>query len=141
MANVVKYNSRIVMKHDIEANWKKAINFIPLAGEIIVYDAEDSSTDLTGTDRVSPIIYERFKIGDGITTVNALKFFDETLTLSSDRIMHGDNKTLLSSIIETYILNIDYNTLLAFDITEIITGATSTTSVLGQAILGQMVLA
>lgn len=74
MANVVKYNSRIVMKHDIEANWKKAINFIPLAGEIIVYDAEDSSTDLTGTDRVSPIAYERFKIGDGKQTVTALPF-------------------------------------------------------------------
>lgn len=37
--------------------------------------------------------------------------------------------------------NIDYNTLLAFDTSEIVFGATSTTSVLGQAILGQMVLA
>lgn len=42
----------------------------------------------------------------------------------------------------TYILNIDYDTLLAFDTSEIVFGAgTNTTSVLGQAILGQMVLA
>ncbi len=45
------------------------------------------------------------------------------------------------SLINTYILNIDYNTLLAFDTSELVIGATSTTSVLGQAILGQMVLA
>jgi hypothetical protein len=38
-------------------------------------------------------------------------------------------------------LNIDYETLLAFDTSEIVIGATSATSVLGQAILGQMVLA
>ena len=46
--------SRIVNKHDIEANWIKAVNFIPERGEIIVYDIDDNYT------------YERFKIGDGI---------------------------------------------------------------------------
>ena len=30
-------NARIQHKHDIEANWKKAINFVPLAGELIIY--------------------------------------------------------------------------------------------------------
>lgn len=44
--------------------------------------------------------------------------------------------------LKTYILNIDYDTLLAFDTSEIVFNAgTNTTSVLGQAILGQMVLA
>lgn len=55
-----------------------------------------------------------------------------------------DAITGLSATVQTlepYILNIDYETLLAFDTSEIVTGATSTTSVLGQAILGQMVLA
>jgi hypothetical protein len=47
---------------------------------------------------------------------------------------------LLSNIIETYILTVDYDALLAFDTSELVIGAT-TTSVLGQAILGQMVLA
>lgn len=46
----------------------------------------------------------------------------------------------LSNIIENYILNIDYENLLAFDTSEIVFGASNTTSVLGQAILGQMML-
>lgn len=46
------------------------------------------------------------------------------------------------AIISTYILNIDYDALLAFDTTEIVVGSTTnTTSVLGQAVLGQLVLA
>lgn len=69
-----KIKTRIQQKHDIEANWIKATSFIPLAGEMIVYDAETSSTDLTGTNRTSPITYERFKIGDGKTVVSSLPF-------------------------------------------------------------------
>jgi hypothetical protein len=63
----------------------------------------------------------------------------DTLTgyLESTQVTHGEN--LLSDIVETYILNIDYS-VLAFDPTEIVVGST-TTSVLGQAILGQLVLA
>ena len=60
MANVVKYNSRVVMKHDTKAHWDLAVNFIPLAGEIIVYD------DL-----------KKIKVGDGVTKVNDLKFIGE----------------------------------------------------------------
>lgn len=63
----------------------------------------------------------------------------ESIVVPSTRVTHGED--FLSNILETYILNIDYDTLLAFDTSEIVTGATSTTSVLGQAILGQMVLA
>lgn len=47
----------------------------------------------------------------------------------------------LSTILENYILNIDYDTLLSFDVSEIVVGTTNTTSVLGKAILGQLVLA
>ena len=54
--------SRIVHKHDTETNWNKAINFIPLIGEIIVYDTDENYN------------YERFKIGDGKTTVINLPF-------------------------------------------------------------------
>lgn len=60
MANVVKYNSRVVMKHDTKENWDKATGFIPLKGEIIIY------TDLN-----------RFKIGDGSKTVSQLSFCGE----------------------------------------------------------------
>lgn len=119
--------SRIVHKHDIQSNWEKATNFTPLIGEIIVYDRDENYN------------YERFKIGDGVTLVNDLPFVDESIVVPSTRVTHDEY--LLSNILETYVLNIDYDTLLAFDTSEVVTGATSTTSVLGQAILGQMVLA
>lgn len=61
-----KITSRIVHKHDTETNWNKATNFIPLKGELIVYDI-DSTHD-----------YERVKIGDGVTKVSALPFADDT---------------------------------------------------------------
>lgn len=54
--------TRLVNKHDIEANWLKAINFTPLQGELIVYDADENYN------------YERIKMGDGVTNVNELPF-------------------------------------------------------------------
>lgn len=51
------YQGRIVQKHDSSANWAKATNFIPLKGEIIIYD------DLN-----------KIKIGDGTTKINDLDF-------------------------------------------------------------------
>ena len=60
MANK-NFNTRIINKHDTEENWSKA-NFIPKQGELIIYDKDDNYD------------IERFKIGDGITTVNNLPF-------------------------------------------------------------------
>ena len=57
MANKT-FQGRIVQKHDTKANWEKATNFIPLKGEIILYD------DLN-----------EIKIGDGNTKINDLDFF------------------------------------------------------------------
>lgn len=54
--------SRIQQKHDIEANWVKAVNFIPMIGELIVYDPDASHNE------------SRLKIGDGQTLVNNLPF-------------------------------------------------------------------
>lgn len=58
-------NGRIVHKHDTETNWEKAINFIPMAGELIIYDVDDTYD------------YERIKIGDGVQNVNDLPFISE----------------------------------------------------------------
>ena len=58
-----RFNGRIVNKHDIEANWLKATNFIPMQGEAIVYDVDENHN------------HERIKIGDGITNVNDLPFY------------------------------------------------------------------
>ena len=74
MANEKIIKSRQQQKHDIEANWLKAINFIPVDGEIVIYDAETVDTDFTGTGRALPITYARVKIGDGINNVNDLPF-------------------------------------------------------------------
>ena len=49
--------------HDVEANWNKTINFIPLKGEIIIY-----TTNENGDPEV------KIKIGDGETNVRGLKF-------------------------------------------------------------------
>lgn len=38
MSDKVFSDIRVLMKHDITVNWSKAVNFIPKAGEIIVYD-------------------------------------------------------------------------------------------------------
>ena len=116
-------NTRIQHKHDIEANWNKALNFIPKIGEIIVYDIDENYN------------YSRFKIGDGVRTINNLEFL-----LDTQYILHNSNT--LSQLLEQYILNIDYDTILAFDTSEIVFGNTpTTTSILGQAILGQLILA
>ena len=64
MANKIKeIASRIVLKHDTEANWNNASSFIPKQGEVIVYDIDDV------------YYYERVKIGDGVTTVTNLPFY------------------------------------------------------------------
>ena len=65
MANNKTFKGRIQNKHDISANWLIASNngFIPLDGEIIIYD------DLN-----------RIKIGDGSTKVDELPFIDDTKT-------------------------------------------------------------
>ena len=56
--------ARIPNKIDTFSNWEKATNFIPLAGEIIVY------SDGNGSDVTTPM----FKMGDGIHNPHDLPF-------------------------------------------------------------------
>ena len=55
--------TRIKHKTDTSANWAKAVNFVPLKGEIIVY------SDL-----------RKIKVGDGTTKVNSLQFLADSDT-------------------------------------------------------------
>lgn len=48
-------------KYDTEANWSKA-TFTPLKGELIIYAPDEVHQ------------YERFKVGDGVTTIGELPF-------------------------------------------------------------------
>lgn len=54
--------ARAGRRHDTEANWLQVTNYVPKAGELIVYDT-DATHDAP-----------RFKVGDGVTNVNALPF-------------------------------------------------------------------
>lgn len=81
--------TRIVHKHDTEAHWLLATNFIPKQGELIVYDIDDTHT------------YERFKIGDGKTVVSSLPFADTTYAEATSTIaglMSASDKSKLDGI-------------------------------------------
>lgn len=47
---------------------------------------------------------------------------------------------LLKNSIDPYVFNVDYDTNLKFDVTELVVGSTATTAKLGVAVLGSMVL-
>ena len=52
----------MIQKHDIEANWNLAADYIPKNGEIIVYEPDSNHTKA------------RLKIGDGHTRIADLAF-------------------------------------------------------------------
>lgn len=63
------FKGRIQNKHDTEVNWSAATNFRPLAGELIIYDEDDTHST------------PRLKIGNGNTLVNNLPFIPTVSTL------------------------------------------------------------
>ena len=63
MANK-EIKTRIQNKNDTSENWAKAVNFVPLKGEIIIYN-----------DTL------QFKIGDGKTLLSQLEFVDKEFTI------------------------------------------------------------
>ena len=60
--------TRFQLKNDTEENWNKANNFIPLKGELIIYNAE------TGQNIDNARRFSRLKVGDGVTPVTELPF-------------------------------------------------------------------
>ena len=62
MANK-EIKTRIQNKNDTSENWIKAVNFVPLKGEIIIYN-----------DTL------QFKIGDGTSLLSQLEFVDKEFT-------------------------------------------------------------
>ena len=82
-------NVRYQHKHETQENWNKATNFIPLAGELIVYDIDTTHS------------MPRLKIGDGVvqangtvqgTNVNDLPFIDATI-----------NEAIIQEMIKAYV--------------------------------------
>lgn len=74
--------SRIMQKRDTTANWNAAIGFVPLNGELIIYDdyktitydVEEYGQTITKTKNIPGI-----KIGDGNAYVQDLPFVDDEL--------------------------------------------------------------
>ncbi len=55
--------ARISQLHKTEAEWNKLTTFIPISGEVIIFDADKTYN------------YARVKIGDGKTKLKDLPFF------------------------------------------------------------------
>lgn len=105
--------------------------------------------DLSGYAKKATTL-EGYGITDGATKVD-LDELRESINnnnqisgnITSENITHayGDLNILLSNLIENYMLNIDYDSLLSFDTDEIVVGIINVSSRLGQSVLGQMILA
>lgn len=133
--------SRIAQKHDLEVNWLAATDFIPLQGEVIIYDKEvdqDGNLLVLPPDRTIPYSYARMKVGDGFTAVNTLPFIDENTAVTSAAVTHAGHT--LAELLNGYLLNLDYSAI-AFDTSEIVIETSSeTNAILGKAIIGKMIL-
>ena len=73
MAGLKKLSARIINKHATAAVWNDT-NFIPLQGEIVIYDPGYDSKDGKTYKR------ERMKIGDGSHNIQDLPFVNELET-------------------------------------------------------------
>lgn len=83
-------NTRIINKHDTTANWNKATNFIPKAGEIIIYDD-----------------VHRIKIGDGKTKVTSLPFSESALDTSITSHINNKNNPHAVTKAQVGLSNVD----------------------------------
>ena len=72
------FKGRIQNKHDTEANWNAAVNFKPLAGELIIYDEDNTHST------------PRFKVGDGSTLVSDLPFVNGSMKFDTDSFSYED---------------------------------------------------
>lgn len=73
-------NPRIQLKRDTTANWDAAIGFIPLRGEIIIYEDYDTKTftiEEDGEPITRTITIPNIKIGTGNAYVQDLAFVNE----------------------------------------------------------------
>jgi hypothetical protein len=107
LANKKVINTRIQNKHELEVDWINAKNFIPLKGELIVYDKEVDENNQVITrivegkevpalpdGRTTAIPHDRFKLGDGVTFVNDLPF----ITADAGTIYYNNETPLTTNV-------------------------------------------
>ena len=110
-------NTRIQLKRDSTANWNAAQGFVPLQGELIIYnDYKTIQREIDGELRTVQI--PGIKIGDGMAYVQDLPFVDEELR---DRLMvHINNPDIHVTLQEKLFWN---NKLNVNDAAELVDGA------------------
>lgn len=92
------FNSRVQMKRDTTAHWTALRDFIPLAGEIIVYT--DRFTEEDGESNI--ICHPGIKVGDGLAYLVDLPFIDDyqVSQLSSTLRDHINNTDIHTTALE-----------------------------------------
>jgi hypothetical protein len=87
-------NTRIKVKRDTTQHWNEAIGFIPLQGEIIVYEDYETKTYLLEQDGqtvTETVNIPNIKIGNGNAYVQDLVFVDQkTRELLMEHINNND---------------------------------------------------
>lgn len=93
-------NVRFTPKGDTEANWKKAVGFVPLDREVIIYkpDAKHSAP--------------RIKVGDGVTSVQDLPFVADVEGIAIEKYIKD---TISAMIPEAVQVNYEQNNSTAAD--------------------------
>ena len=112
--------SRIQLKRDTTAHWNQAIGFIPLPGEVIIYEDYETKTYIieeNGRTTTKTINIPNIKIGTGNAYVQDLAFVDEK---TRDMLMeHVINQDIHVTLGEKVFWN---NKIKVDDAEEIITG-------------------
>lgn len=99
-------NSRVQFKRDTTENWNRAAGFVPLAGEVIVYNDYKIKTyevEEYGERVQKTVNIPNIKIGDGNAYVQDLPFIDADLR---DTLMaHIENQELHTTLQEKLFWN------------------------------------
>jgi hypothetical protein len=113
-------NTRIQLKRDTTQHWNQAIGFIPLPGEVIIYEDYETKTYIieeNGKTTTKTINIPNIKIGTGNAYVQDLAFVDEkTRDMLMEHVINQDiHVTLGEKVFWNNKINVD-------DAEEIITG-------------------
>lgn len=105
-------NTRIQIKHDTTENWNNARGFIPLPGEIIVYDDYEVKTYTIqeyGETVTKTVNIPNVKVGTGNAYVQDLAFVDEaTKEILLEHIRdHDIHTTLQEKLFWSNKINVD----------------------------------
>lgn len=112
--------SRIQLKRDTTAHWNQAIGFVPLPGEVIIYEDYETKTYIieeNGETTTKTVNIPNIKIGTGNAYVQDLAFVDEkTRDMLMEHVINQDiHVTLGEKAFWNNKINVD-------DAEEIITG-------------------